>query len=122
MVSTKHKHAARRDKSRSLRDRLRARTGRPRLSVFRSLSNISVQIIDDLEGRTLAAASSLEKDVRGAITGMRKTDVAKKIGTLLAERAKKAGVSKVVFDRGAYKYHGRIKALADGAREAGLEF
>lgn len=122
MTSTKQKHRSRREKARALRDRLRARTGRPRLSVFRSLSNISVQIIDDLEGRTVAAASSLEKEVRGAIGGMRKTDVAKKVGVLLAERAKKAGVSKVAFDRGTYKYHGRIKALADGAREAGLEF
>ena len=78
--------------------------------------------IDDLEGKTLASASSLEKDVRGAIEGMNKTDVAKKVGTLLGERAKKAGVSKVSFDRGTYKYHGRVKALADGAREAGLEF
>ena len=90
--------------------------------MFRSLTNISVQVIDDLEGKTLASASSLEKDVRGAIDGMNKTDVAKKVGTLLGERAKKAGVSKVSFDRGTYKYHGRVKALADGAREAGLEF
>ena len=80
------------------------------------------QVIDDLEGKTLASASSLEKDVRGAIDGMNKTDVAKKVGTLLGERAKKAGVSKVSFDRGTYKYHGRVKALADGARQAGLEF
>ena len=122
MTSTKKKHKARRGKALSLRKRLRTRSERPRLSVFRSLTNISVQVIDDLEGRTLAAASSLEKDVRGAIEGMNKTDVAKKVGTLLGERAKKAGVSKVSFDRGTYKYHGRVKALADGAREAGLEF
>lgn len=122
MTSTKKKHKARRGKATSLRKRLRARSERPRLSVFRSLTNISVQVIDDLEGKTLAAASSLEKDVRGASDGMNKTDVAKKVGTLLGERAKKAGVSKVSFDRGTYKYHGRVKALADGAREAGLEF
>ena len=122
MTSTKKKHKARRGKAISLRKRLRAQSERPRLSVFRSLTNISVQVIDDLEGKTLASASSLEKDVRGAIDGMNKNDVAKKVGTLLGERAKKAGVSKVSFDRGTYKYHGRVKALADGAREAGLEF
>ena len=122
MTSTKKKHKARRGKAISLRKRLRAHSERPRLSVFRSLTNISVQVIDDLEGKTLASASSLEKDMRGAIDGMNKTDVAKKVGTLLGERAKKAGVSKVSFDRGTYKYHGRVKALADGAREAGLEF
>ena len=122
MTSTKKKHKARRGKATSLRKRLRARSERPRLSVFRSLTNISVQVIDDLEGKTLASASSLEKDVRGAIEGMNKTDVAKKVGTLLGERAKKAGVSKVSFDRGTYKYHGRVKALADAAREGGLAF
>ena len=122
MTSTQHKHKARRGKATSLRKRLRNVTDRPRLSVYRSLTNISVQVIDDLDGKTLAAASSLEKDVKGSIAGMNKTDVAKKVGTLLAERAKKAGVSKVAFDRGPYKYHGRIKALADGARESGLEF
>ena len=122
MASTQQKHAARRGKATSLRKRLRNVSYRPRLSVYRSLSNISVQLIDDLQGKTLAAASSLEKDVKGSIAGMNKTDVAKKVGSLLAERAKKAGVSKVAFDRGAYKYHGRIKALAEGDRESGLEF
>jgi len=122
MSSTFQKHQKRRGKASSLRAKLRQVANRPRLSVFRSLSNISVQIIDDLRGHTLAAASSLEKDVRTSIKGMRKTDVAKKVGSLLAERAKRAGIAKVAFDRGAYKYHGRIKALADAAREAGLEF
>lgn len=122
MTSTFQKHQHRRGKAGSVRNKLRAVTSRPRLTVFRSLSNISVQIIDDLRGHTLACASSLEKDVRASIKGMRKTDVAKKVGALLAERAKRAGIAKVAFDRGAYKYHGRIKALADAAREAGLEF
>ena len=122
MTSTKKKHKARRGKATSLRKRLRARSERPRLSVFRSLTNISVQVIDDLEGKTLAAASSLEKDLKTAVQGMNKTDAAKKVGELVGERAKKAGVSKVSFDRGTYKYHGRVKALADGARQAGLEF
>jgi len=122
MTSTKQKHKARRGKAVSLRNRMRRRTEHPRVSVFRSLTNISVQIIDDIEGKTVAAASSLEKELKGSTKGMRKTDVAKKVGEVLAERAKKAGVSKVAFDRGAYKYHGRIKALADGAREGGLQF
>ncbi|HEX5053533.1 MAG TPA: 50S ribosomal protein L18 [Planctomycetota bacterium] len=122
MTSTSQKHQRRRGKSNSVRNKLRHVSTRPRLSVFRSLTNISVQIIDDLRGHTLVAASSQEKDLRGTTKGMRKTDVAKKVGSLVAERAKRAGVSKVAFDRGAYKYHGRIKALADAAREAGLEF
>lgn len=122
MSSTFQKHQRRRGKSVSVRTKLREVSGRPRLSVFRSLSNISAQIIDDLRGHTLVAASSLEKEVRSTTKGMRKTDVAKKIGALVAERAKRAGVAKVAFDRGAYKFHGRIKALADAAREAGLEF
>ncbi len=122
MSSTFQKHQRRRGKSISVREKLRQVTARPRLSVFRSLANISAQIIDDLRGHTLVAASSLEKEVRASIKGMRKTDVAKKIGALVAERAKRAGVGKVAFDRGAYKFHGRVKALADAAREAGLEF
>lgn len=122
MTSTFEKHLKRRGKAASVRMKLRAVSGRPRLSVFRSLSNISAQIIDDVKGHTLVAASSLEKDVRTATKGMRKTDIAKRIGALVAERAKAAGVDKVSFDRGACKYHGRIKALADAAREAGLQF
>ncbi len=120
--ATKKKHDARRGKASSLRKRARRLSDHPRLSVFRSLSNISVQIIDDLKGHTVAAASSLEKDMRGSLKGMRKTDMASKVGEALAERAKRAGVTKVVFDRGSYKYHGRIKALAEAARAGGLEF
>ena len=94
--------------------------GRPRLSVFRSSKNIYAQLIDDAKGRTVAAASSLEKELRGTLkTGADKA-AASAVGKLLAERAKKAGIDKVVFDRGGYRYHGRIKALADGAREGGL--
>jgi large subunit ribosomal protein L18 len=96
--------------------------GRPRLSVHRSSQHIYAQLIDDTQGRTLAAASSLEKDVRGKLkTGADKAAAAE-VGKLLAQRAVGAGVSDVVFDRGSYKYHGRIKALADGAREGGLKF
>ena len=96
--------------------------GRPRLSVFRSSKHIYAQVIDDLKGETLASASSLEKTMReGGKTGAN-IDAAKAVGKLLAERAVKNGVTEVVFDRGSYLYHGRVKALAEGAREGGLEF
>lgn len=96
--------------------------GRPRLSIFRSSKHIYAQIIDDVEGRTLAAASSLEKDMRGSLkTGADKA-AAEAVGKLIAERAQAAGVGEVVFDRGGYIYHGRVKALAEGAREGGLKF
>ncbi len=94
--------------------------GRPRLSVFRSSKHIYAQIIDDLKGHTLAAASSNEKDLRSK-TGA-DTAAATEVGKLIAQRATKAGVKDVVFDRGAYIYHGRVKALAEGAREGGLNF
>ncbi len=96
--------------------------GRPRLSVFRSSQHIYAQVIDDKRGHTVAAASSLEKDLREKLkTGADKA-AAIEVGKLVAERAKAAGVEKVVFDRGAYLYHGRVKALADAAREGGLDF
>ena len=95
---------------------------RPRLSVFRSSKNIYAQVIDDAKGVTLAAASTLEKDVKGSLrTGADKA-AAETVGKLIAERAVKAGVEAVVFDRGGYLYHGRVKALGDAAREAGLKF
>lgn len=109
------------------RDRLRFQLrlkahGRPRLSVFRSGKNIYAQVIDDAAGRTLAAASSLDKDMRSSLkTGADKAAAAA-VGKLVAERAIAAGVTQVVFDRGAYLYHGRVKALADAAREGGLAF
>ncbi|HWJ75932.1 50S ribosomal protein L18 [Mesorhizobium sp. BR1-1-16] len=97
-------------------------SGRPRLSVHRSSEHIYAQVIDDAEGRTLAAASTLEKDLRGSLkTGADKA-AAEAVGKLVAERAKAAGVTAVVFDRGSYLFHGRVKALADGAREGGLDF
>ncbi len=100
----------------------RSAQGRPRLSVFRSSKHIYAQVIDDLKGETLASASSLEKSLRdGAKTGAN-IDAAKAVGKLLAERAVKNGVKEVVFDRGSYLYHGRVKALADAARESGLSF
>jgi large subunit ribosomal protein L18 len=118
----KRKQVTRRRKALRTRNRVRVGGGRPRLSVFRSLTNIYGQIIDDESGRTLASASSVDKDLREALQGIRKSDVAAKVGEALAEKAKAAGVTKVVFDRGRYKYHGRVKALADAAREGGLEF
>ena len=95
---------------------------RPRLSVHRSGQNIYAQVIDDTAGKTLAAASTLEKDVRGKIKSGANITAAAEVGKLIAERAKQAGVSTVVFDRGGYMFHGRIKALADAAREGGLQF
>jgi large subunit ribosomal protein L18 len=92
--------------------------GKPRLSVNRSTKHISVQLIDDSKGVTVAAASSLEKDFKGG----KKSEDASVVGKLIAERAKKAGVTDVVFDRGGYLFHGRVKALADAAREGGLKF
>jgi large subunit ribosomal protein L18 len=96
--------------------------GRPRLSVFRSSQHIYAQVIDDRKGRTVAAASSLDKDLRAKLKTGADKGAAAEVGRLVAERAKAAGVEKVVFDRGSYLYHGRVKALADAAREGGLEF
>src|ERR1700730_11548719 len=103
---------------RRVRARVTGTTERPRLNVFRSLSGIYAQVIDDTQGHTLVAASTLDKDVADAP----KIEQAKAVGKLVAQRAKAAGISKVVFDRGGYLYHGRIKALADSAREGGLDF
>ncbi|MCG8361646.1 MAG: 50S ribosomal protein L18 [Kiloniellales bacterium] len=108
---------------RRVRSRIRRKSqGRPRLSVFRSNKHIYAQVIDDRQGLTLAAASTLDKDLRTEIKGGGDTEAAAKVGKLVAERAVKAGVSKVVFDRGAYLFHGRVKALAEAAREGGLDF
>jgi large subunit ribosomal protein L18 len=96
--------------------------GRPRLSVFRSGKNIYAQIIDDATGRTLAAASTIDKDVKAAGNSGATQAAAEGVGKLIAERGKEAGVETVVFDRGGYLYHGRVKALADAAREGGLQF
>jgi len=95
---------------------------RPRLNVFRSLKHIYAQVIDDERGHTLVAASTLDPDLREKLTGLTKAEQAKLVGELLAQRALARGVKRVVFDRGGYKYHGRVKALAEGSRQAGLEF
>ncbi len=101
---------------------LRKSRGRPRLSVFRSSKHIYVQVIDDDRGVTLAAASSLDQALKGKIKTGADTTAASEVGKLIAERAKAAGLTEVVFDRGGYHYHGRVKALAEAAREGGLSF
>ena len=119
MPLKKHLVAARRRLR--VRNKLkRMADNRPRLSVFRSSQNIYAQVIDDRQGRTLASASTTEKEL--GLKGKRNVDAAATVGKLVAERAKEAGVEEVYFDRGAYLYHGRVKALADAAREAGLKF
>ncbi|WP_039764309.1 MULTISPECIES: 50S ribosomal protein L18 [Caldicellulosiruptor] len=95
---------------------------RPRLCVYKSLKYIYAQIIDDEKGHTLVAASSLEPEIKSRLTSTKSIEAAQYIGRVIAERAKEKGITKVVFDRGGYPYHGRVKALADAAREAGLEF
>ncbi len=103
-----------------IRRRVEGTQERPRLAVFRSINHIYAQVIDDQQGHTLAAAASTEKGFQGAVGG--NIDGAKLIGKAVAERAKDKGITRVVFDRGGYLYHGRVKALADAARQAGLEF
>jgi large subunit ribosomal protein L18 len=105
---------------RRVRKKIMGTAERPRLAVFRSNKHIYVQAIDDLGARTIAAASTMEAGLRGGRTGT--VEAAKEVGKLLGERAKAAGVASVVFDRGGFQYHGRVAAVADGAREAGLEF
>ena len=118
-VSAQKKREARVRRHRRVRKKVEGSAERPRLAVFRSNKHISAQVIDDIAGRTLAAASTSEKDVRGSGTGNKQA--AAGVGKRVAERAKAAGVTKVVFDRGGNIYHGRIAAVADAAREAGLE-
>jgi large subunit ribosomal protein L18 len=122
MQRTKTMRAARIRRHARLRKKVSGTAERPRLAVFRSLSHIYAQVIDDVSRTTLAAASDMEASVKGKIKGKNKTDVATLIGELVAERAKDKGVSQVVFDRGGYPFHGRIKALAEAARSGGLEF
>ncbi len=118
----KLKNKKRLRKSRSVRRGTRGTAERPRLSVHRSSQYIYVQAIDDFSGRTIAAASQLEKDLRGECAGKPKSEAAKLVGARIAERLKEKGVEAAVFDRGWYRYHGRVKALADAAREGGIKF
>jgi large subunit ribosomal protein L18 len=105
-----------------VRARVAGTTDRPRLCVFRSLNNIHAQIIDDSTGHTLVAASSLDADIKTKITGKKKSEIAGLVGTLIAQRALEKKIKQIAFDRGGYKYHGRVKALADAARKGGLDF
>jgi len=114
--------AARKRRHARVRKRVFGTADRPRLNVFRSARHIYAQIINDEVGHTLVAASTMEREIREQAQGLRKSERAKLVGKALAERALKRGITRVVFDRGGYKYHGRVKALAEAAREGGLEF
>jgi large subunit ribosomal protein L18 len=116
------KEEARQRRHNRLRKKVSGSVERPRMCVYKSLNNIYAQIIDDTKGHTLVAASTLDKDMRNEEGHKGNVSMAKRVGSLIASRAVQLGVKKIVFDRGGYKYHGRIKALAEGAREGGLEF
>jgi large subunit ribosomal protein L18 len=120
MTQVASRGAARRKRHDRIRLTMAGSGERPRLAVFRSLNHIYAQVIDDSSGRTIAAASTVEKELRGS--SKTKTEEAKVVGRLVAERARSAGVEQVVFDRAGFRYHGRVKSLAEAAREAGLEF
>ena len=121
-MGSERKRIQRKRRHRRVRKRVVGTAERPRLNVFRSLKHIYAQIIDDERGHTLVAASTEDPEVRDQIAGMAKTTQAGVVGGLLAQRAHAAGIAKVVFDRGGYRYHGRVKALAEAAREGGVAF
>jgi large subunit ribosomal protein L18 len=121
-MANKTRSEARIKRHQRVRKHVHGTPERPRLNVFRSLEQIYAQVIDDEAGVTLAAASSIDKEIRTQVNGLTKTEQAALVGKIVGERAKAKGVNQVVFDRGGFKYIGRVKALADGAREAGLEF
>jgi large subunit ribosomal protein L18 len=122
MKKTATTRAARVRRHARVRRRLEGTGEKPRLSVYRSLTHIYAQVIDDVKRETLVAASDVEADLKKDVTGRKKADVATMVGRLVAERAKQKGIGRVVFDRGGYPFQGRIKALAEAAREGGLEF
>jgi large subunit ribosomal protein L18 len=117
-----NRRAARKRRHNRVRKTIRGSAERPRLSVFRSLTSIYAQVIDDDSGRTLATASTLDGEVKASIDGKNKTEQAGLVGEVVAKRALALGIDKIVFDRGGYKYHGRVKALADGMRQNGVKF
>lgn len=121
-MATASRFVARQRRHARVRRKVHGTPARPRLNVFRSLEHIYVQIIDDTTGQTLVAASTVDRDLREQLAPLNKIDQAKAVGKVVAERAQSKGVTKVVFDRGGYPYHGRVKALADGSRESGLDF
>ena len=122
MVSKKSRQVVRENKHRRMRNRFRGTPERPRLAVFRSNNHMYAQIIDDTVGKTLAAASTLEKDVKAELEKTNNVDAAAYLGTVIAKRALEKGITEVVFDRGGYIYQGKVAALAEAAREAGLTF
>jgi large subunit ribosomal protein L18 len=121
-MAKQSRNERRKRRHRRVRQNVVGMPGKPRLNVFRSLSHIYAQVIDDLKGETVVAASSLDDDVKAKSGDLTKVEQARLVGELVAERAAKAGIDEVVFDRGGYKYHGRVRALAEGAREGGLKF
>jgi large subunit ribosomal protein L18 len=116
------REAARLKRKQRIRKKIGGDAVRPRLSVFRSAKHIYVQIIDDVQGQTLAAASTLSSELKEKLAGLKKAEAAREVGKLLAARAKAKGIGKVVFDRNGFLYHGRVKAVAESCREHGLEF
>ena len=122
MANVKEKRLSRLHRHKRVRAKVSGTTERPRLNVFRSLTNIYAQVIDDVSGSTLISASTIDKEIAVQVVGKNKTEAAKIVGKALAERATAAGINTVVFDRGGYRYHGRVAALAEGAREGGLKF
>ena len=122
MINKKDSNAARIKRHYRVRKNISGTPERPRLNVFRSLSNIYAQVIDDTTGKTLVSASSLDKEIKDKVANGGNIEAAKEVGLLVAKRALDAGIKAVVFDRGGYVYHGRVLELAEGAREGGLEF
>ena len=122
MARVKNARVMRLMRHKRIRQKIEGTSVRPRLALFRSLNNIYAPVIDDTQGVTLAAASSLESEIKGGNDSQSKGEISTLVGALLARRAKENGISQVVFDTGGYKYHGRVKAFAEAAREAGLEF
>ncbi|MCW5874504.1 MAG: 50S ribosomal protein L18 [Anaerolineales bacterium] len=121
-MATKTRAQSRQKRHKRVRGKISGTAGRPRLNVFRSLSGIYVQLIDDVAGHTLLSASSVDAELRGAMQGKNKTEQAHLVGEAVGKRAQAKGIKQVVMDRGGFRYAGRIKALADGARKEGLEF
>ncbi len=121
-MAKKSRYESRKRRQTRVRAKIYGTADRPRLNVYRSLTGIYAQVINDEAGHTLASASTIDKEIAAKAEGKTKSEAAKLVGMAVAERAQKAGITQVVFDRGGYRYHGRIKALADGAREGGLKF
>ena len=122
MLKKIDKNQKRKERHYSIRNKVVGTPERPRLNIFKSSKHIYAQVIDDATGTTIASASTLDKEILGQVAELTKTDAAKLVGKTVGERAKNKGINAVVFDRGGYLYHGRVKLLADGARESGLEF